>query len=122
RFLNWLVSGNEDVPLSFATATNNAGMITSAAASPAFRPADMPPLTGATAQSDLQANSHPWRLLVGARSSDEVSGYVAAPLMELAAPTSAVPGLSSSGSTPTTIGRYAWWIGDEGVKARVNLA
>ena len=47
--------------------------------------------------------------------------FVAAPLVPITVPTSIIPGLV--GSTPastTTIGHYAYWVGDEGVKARVN--
>jgi hypothetical protein len=37
------------------------------------------------------------------------------------APAAQVPGLSS-GTPDPRIGSYAWWVGDEGVKAKINLA
>jgi hypothetical protein len=42
---------------------------------------------------------------------------VAAPLVPINSAAGTVPGLN----TAAPIGRYAWWVGDEGAKARVNL-
>ena len=132
--LNWLVSGNEGV--SFTTAAN--GRV-SAPTAPRFTPdlavtglsaattADTPlsfpvsdPVTGEA--------STPGVLLVGAGSASDgtpagqIAGftadhYVISPAVSIQAPANSLPGIPSA----TTVGRYAWWIGDEGVKARVNL-
>lgn len=48
---------------------------------------------------------------VGSGSAAAADNYVAAPLVEISAVTA--PGAESQG-------RYAWWIGDEGVKAKFN--
>ncbi|MEZ0216949.1 MAG: hypothetical protein ACAH89_07435 [Rariglobus sp.] len=120
-FLNWLVSGNEQTPAPIAAAD---GQITSpaAAATPTFRPSQAPTaLTLSTKATDaLKINSQDAILLVGPTTAGNTAGaldrFVAAPLVSLQS--SNVPGL---GSAATTIGRYAYWVGDEGVKARYNL-
>jgi len=48
---------------------------------------------------------------VGAASPTAIQNYVTAPLVNIST--------TKAGSTKTT-GRYAWWIGDEGVKAKFN--
>ena len=89
------------------------------------------PKTAGTTDSVLRSNSQVSPLVTG--STNMVTGtlvtgdttlaptnrYVAAPLVNIAAPAGSVPGLGAT-ATPT-IGRYAWWVGDEGVKAKVNL-
>ncbi|CAM3048451.1 hypothetical protein [Rariglobus hedericola] len=123
-FLNWLVSGNE----ATAMQANANGSIASAAASPARKP-DQPVanLTNATAlSSTITIGGAPARLLVGpgtvgtaASGGLGEAGYVAAPLASIDVTANLVPGQSGGGTV--SIGRYAWWVGDEGVKARANL-
>jgi Tfp pilus assembly protein PilX len=48
---------------------------------------------------------------VGAASPTTIQNYVTAPLVAIST--------TKGGSTKTT-GRYAWWVGDEGVKAKFN--
>jgi hypothetical protein len=48
------------------------------------------------------------------------ANYVVAPVVDIAVPSAEVPG-SGTGAGNVTVGRYAWWVGDEGVKARVDL-
>jgi hypothetical protein len=55
--------------------------------------------------------------LVG-KNATGTANDVMAPLVNLT--TVGVPG--AAGATPTTIGRYAWWVGDQGVKAPVAVA
>ena len=134
RLLNWLVSGNETTAFNPAWSTGDvgsSGQITaqaSALASP-FKPSGaVANLTATTAATDTTLTitnaagtaQPPARLLVGANSvTSSVNGtqpidYVVAPAVDI---TATVPGLTGA----PTIGRYAWWVGDEGMKARVNL-
>lgn len=52
------------------------------------------------------------RKSVGESSSNTLPRYVAAPLVSITA---------AKGTTTQTVGRYGWWIGDEGVKAKINI-
>ena len=63
----------------------------------------------------LPDGSTPSVELVGLGSSS-ASEEVMAPLQAITS--SRVPGISGT----TTVGKYAWWVGDEGVKASVGLA
>lgn len=136
RLLNWLVSGNDTVdfdPIRGAGNVGPLGNIINAPASIPFLPeasvaglaVDTPATATDLTVTDASGNARPARLLVGGNSvvSALQSGvpvdYVVAPAMDIDTPGNQIPGLS--GSDPVTIGRYAWWVGDEGVKARVNL-
>ncbi|MET0262253.1 MAG: hypothetical protein ABW223_05100, partial [Rariglobus sp.] len=116
KLLNWLVSGNENTAFDVASASTVAadGHIVAAPPSITHTPASAVNLTTAKAMpiaADTQA------LLVGANSATAPADYVAAPLVPINAAAGTVPGLT----TAAPIGRYAWWVGDEGAKARVNL-
>ena len=116
--LNWLVSGNEKTAFNPSTAVDANGQIPRNLAPAAFDfiQTDAVALGGATALStDVTVKTAPARLLVGPGSASTASDYVAAPLVAVSA---TAPG---AGSSPVTIGNYAWWIGDENAKARVNL-
>jgi len=125
-FLNWLVSGNHTVstPAVEAIPASAAGRITSAASTPPRRPDQVVSnLSLASALSDnLTVGGAPARLLVGPNTvgPGEVARYVVAPLETFSVPSALVPGAGTSGP-PRPIGRYAYWIGDEGVKARFGL-
>jgi hypothetical protein len=120
--LRWLVSGNENTTAPTITA---AGQIATpaAAATMTFNPAqpitqqDGSALTATTgATSGLTINARPAALLLGAKTAGtNVNAYVAAPLVEITS--TQVAGLSGT----SRIGRYAWWVGDEGVKTKFNL-
>jgi hypothetical protein len=120
--LNWLISGNEQAPTPTVAAD---GQITSptVAATPTYRP-NLPVtnLTAASTATDttIRVNNRPAMLLVGPRTAGTnataPNRYVAAPLVDLAS--TIVPGLDG---TSVIVGRYAYWIGDEGVKAQYNL-
>jgi hypothetical protein len=118
--LNWLVSGNENATFS---ATNGAPPF-SGVSGVSFTPsAAVTSLgVGSGALSDLGTAAQPFRLLLGSKSAGtDVSRYVAAPLRSISTSASSLPGFSATDTSTKTIGRYAWWIGDEGVKARANL-
>jgi hypothetical protein len=141
RLLNWLVSGNEPAAFNPAWGTGDVGPkgeITrfpdpaSATAIP-FKPngevAGLTPTTPATSTTITIRNANnqpkPARLLVGENSvtsSVDASGrpidYVVAPTVDIEAPASQ---LGLGGNAPVPVGRYAWWVGDDGMKARVNL-
>lgn len=115
RLLNWLVSGNETA--TFIAATS--GQITTTGTGITFAPTDaVSNLTGKTSLSTditIKNASSFARLLVGPNTVTDTHDYVAAPLVPISAVS---PGL---GTTPAIIGNYAWWVGDEGTKARLNL-
>ena len=125
--LNWLVSGNEGTRFDPSSAADANGLIdrTKAPTAFVFTPAGAVSLTVApTALStDItitgSAGSQPARLLVGGNSANSASDYVAAPVVDIAVDPASVPG--AGGTNPITVGRYAWWVGDEGAKARINL-
>ena len=131
--LNWLISGNESITYTASTNAASFGQIDSTtvplSSTIPFKPTDAITVTGgiasATALSDITVGSanKPARLLVGpntVNSANAASDYVVAPLVDITTPEKNVPGLGS-GTTAATIGRYAYWVGDEGVKARVDL-
>jgi hypothetical protein len=142
RLLNWLVSGNENTafdPRKNSGDVGDRGQINrypdpADTASIPFRPAGtVSGLTTTTAAADTTVkitnaggSAQPARLLVGANSVTSTldsSGvpvdYVVAPAVDIKASPTVIPGFS--GNTDITVGRYAWWVGDEGTKARANL-
>jgi len=116
RLLNWLVSGNETSSFNPATDMGADGHIINAGSSISYAPTDaVANLSGATALSmNLTIKTAAARLLVGPQSVSTAGEYVAAPLVPISA---IAPGFTSS----VPIGGYAWWVGDEGAKARINL-
>lgn len=94
QLVQWLVSGNESLPNTITPANPNYGL---KADGTVVDPTLAVVLVGPKSVGNLTSNP---------------STYVSAPLV-------AIKGLRSSPSTIT--GRYAWWVGDEGVKAKINL-
>ena len=90
--VGWLISGNEN-----KSAANR------------LTPAS--PVAAVDGGGDVDTKSAV--ILAGKNTvgSSQIDDYVSAPLVEIED--------SGSGKTPT--GRHAWWIGDEGVKAKLNL-
>lgn len=120
--LHWLVSGNENGHTITAAADGHITAPT-AAAVVTFTPAQPVTLAdgsalsaSANATTDLRVNNLPATLLFGSNSvGANIGAFVAAPLVSITS--SETPGLAG----PARIGRYAWWVGDEGVKAKYNL-
>ncbi|WP_309386192.1 hypothetical protein [Cerasicoccus frondis] len=120
KLLSWLVSGNEGAPFNPATDIGADGEIINAPENTDFKflpdatisvPSDATAVSSDLQIIDSQGEAHDARLLVGPGSVSPLhpSDYVVAPLVDI--------GNAGSGLT----GRYAWWVGDEGMKARANL-
>ncbi|MBC2604410.1 hypothetical protein [Puniceicoccus vermicola] len=113
QLLTWLISGNGSVDFSVGAGADNFGQLLSTSAVP-FDPADSVVLGAAESRGssadDILVNGQPGRLLMGPGTVDRAEDYVVAPLVSLGG----TPGAESAG-------KFAWWIGDEGVKARFNL-
>ena len=108
---SWLVSGNESTA-TFSPEDQIANLTLAGVLSP----------SAATARFGTETAPH--RLLVGPGtvridSADTQSIDRAVVVPEIAIKSASVPGVAGS---DTTIGHYAWWVGDEGVKARANLS
>lgn len=96
----WLVSGNEITPLSVSQATS----LNRTAASPEVS------LTSAASPGRVQLVG------TGTASATLTNGAVVVPAVAIQA---TPPGLASG--TNVVVGRYAWWVGDQGVKASLAL-
>jgi hypothetical protein len=111
--LNWLVSGNEGVDYSLL---GNEGAVTAGTdtAAPTFiLGKGSSGFSGSNyTVNNKDGSSQVAALLVGPNSTSAESDYVLAPMVTIDA---------SSSSSGQGGGAYAWWVGDEGVKARVNL-
>ncbi|MDF3058958.1 MAG: hypothetical protein K0R17_3173 [Rariglobus sp.] len=124
KLLNWLVSGNENTSFSPATQVGASGNITTPPTQFQFTPngavaglsASVNAATDTITVADRTSAAKPARLLVGPNTvGNSIADYVVAPVREI---TAEAPGM---GTTPVPVGRYAWWVGDEGAKARMNL-
>jgi Tfp pilus assembly protein PilX len=101
---SWLVSGNENIGNTYKPTDAISGLTTAKTA----------------LDKILDAAGKPHRLLVkasaGVATAADLDRAVTAPEIEIRS--AETPGNSG---TDTPIGHYAWWVGDEGVKARANL-
>ncbi len=91
--IKWLISGNEAAPNNFTPASSIASVSGSG-------------VVADSAKAVILAGSN----TIGPPSAGRIESYVAAPLVEILTTQQGV----------TNRGRYAWWIGDEGTKARIN--
>lgn len=124
-FRTWLVSANENLPNAGAPATDvvpNFGPTNARQQQPPGTSTWEAITTLATPQHRFRFNDGldtPAALLVGGVTAGALTGsqtrYVLAPLIDLTSP---APG--GVGGNVTT-GRYAWWVGDEGIKASISL-
>ena len=126
--LQWLVSGNHatafDPDTSVSDAEASFGRIAVTPPPPRFMPAQAVAglIPGMSWTDSVTIGGEDAVLLVGAGTagSADAGGYVAAPLVDFRVAPAHVPGLGPSGAD-VRLGRYAYWIGDEGVKARLNV-
>ena len=134
--INWLVSGNEGTTFTPSTTGSSFGQITTpppasgagsitttpdTASLPALIKPTSPEEAAATAISTLANN---YKLLVGYNTlgtSATTADYVVAPLQGIQVQEKNLAGFDPSSTTLKTIGNYAYWVGDEGVKAKVSL-
>lgn len=127
--LQWLVSGNQGTNFnpdtSVSVAEASFGRIDVAPDAPIFLPSQAVDglSVGMSWADTVTVGDADAVLLVGAGTTGnaDTSGYVAAPLVDINVSPATVPGLDPSGDD-VRLGRYAYWIGDEGVKARLNVA
>lgn len=94
--LTWLVSGNEFAAPATGTDQPAALAVTPASAPPAARAIDL--------------------VARGTTNTTSRAQFVSVPLQDLRA-----RGLPGAPNADATYGRYAWWVGDEGVKAPVAV-
>lgn len=117
--LNWLVSGNENTPLSPPSDIAADGHVTlGTPPTIVHKPGDTAQLASIPVSPTIADTSV---LLVGPNSVSAIFDRVSAPLVPIESAESALPGFAATGSNLVTVGRYAWWVGDENTKARVNL-
>jgi hypothetical protein len=115
--LNWLVSGNAGQDFTASTSAADFGRITNAPGNLPYKPDAAVNVSGgslssATATSDITIDGSEARLLVGPGSSgaaNPVTDFVVAPLVDI-----------EGDGTNGVAGGYAYWIGDEGAKAKFN--
>lgn len=119
RLLSWLVSGNESIPFNPTTDVGTSGQIINPPLEediPFLPNTPVNQLADTTAVTEtnltiynVDNEERDARILLGRGATTDSENYVAAPLVEL------------HNSDGVTTGGYAWWVGDEGVKARANL-
>lgn len=113
--LSWLVSGNESGNFEFSKANGDFGRIVSPPTAIPFTPTDtVSNIAGASANSiNLTIKGNKAALLVGPNSAGPYDParkqYVAAPIV------------ATKDDSDKINGGYAYWVSDEGTKARINL-
>jgi Tfp pilus assembly protein PilV len=118
--LNWLVSGNERTAFNPLIDVSPADGRVTRTSAPTIAHQPLAPVDLATT-SPTPGLTDTHTLLVGAQSVSSTSDRVSAPLVPISVPESALPGYDATSTEVKTVGRFAWWVGDENTKARVNL-
>ena len=119
QLLTWLVSGNEAASYTTLLTTPNFGRIDADGITPGplsatspFVPTSSNPAVQLVGPGTVGGGSSP--------TNAQKAQMVAALTVPLTAASNQIPGLPAT-TDPVTIGRYAYWVGDEGVKAKFNL-
>jgi hypothetical protein len=125
RLLNWLVSGSETSSFNPSWSSGDVGSKGQILATPTPSVDPTGTITGLTATTaatdtaltitNTSGTVIPARLLVGANSVTSSLDSSGIPVDYVVAPTVDVQ--ASDGS----LNRYAWWVSDDGMKARLNL-
>ena len=121
QLLNWLVSGNQSLAVP-ATGANTPTVVPNATVTGLA--------TTMSATTPVTINGTPAVLLVGpgstmpeaaaAAPAATIDRFVVAPLADITVKASLQPGFAAA-SPDQTIGHFAYWVGDEGVKAKVTV-
>ncbi|MBK1857639.1 hypothetical protein [Cerasicoccus arenae] len=119
KLLTWLVSGNapnnswpEFQPTGqLADPSVNVELSFTPDASISNLSQDSPANASDIQIQDANGANHPGRILVGGGAVHDLEDYVVAPMVTL-----------ESEPNDSMINSYAWWVSDENVKARANLA
>jgi Tfp pilus assembly protein PilX len=101
QLIQWLVSGNEHT-YTTTTAPNHAGILPSNA--------NVSVGANGNVSNPSRAVVLAGRNSVGDPGATTLPNYVAAPLVDI-----------KNTVANVNTGRYAWWVGDEGVKAKINV-
>jgi len=123
--VNWLVSGNENTPLIQAGQYGQmgTGSQTLPAQNTTFTPSQtvqqLNNLNVSPYSYNITINGQRAALLVGANTTgnNSIANYIIAPVVNIT-----VPQITTSGVSTANSGSYAFWVGDESVKAKYNLA
>lgn len=100
--LAWLVSGNEQNGVALTPAS-------------------------AVVDDPADSNDNVWLLRTAfgrsleADATNPVDGRIKLAKSAIKVAARDVPGMDASSTDPVRLGSYAWWVGDEGIKAKVNL-
>ncbi|MFA6286749.1 MAG: hypothetical protein WC661_05125 [Opitutaceae bacterium] len=121
QLLTWLVSGNQSLSVP-ATGANTPTAVPNAAVTGLA--------TTMSATSPVMIGGAPAVLLVGpgstmaetaaAAPASTVDRFVVAPLADITVKAGVLPGFSSA-SPDQVVGHFAYWVGDEGMKAKVTV-
>lgn len=101
--LNWLVSGNQGQTLTVA---NDGSVTVPSGGAMEYAPNAAVVING----SEATINNQSGAVLLGAGSVDQEADYVVAPIISI-----------NSATGGGQAGGYAFWVGDEGVKANIGL-
>lgn len=123
QLLNWLVSGNQNLSIPASTANTPPVQPGATVAGLAKTMSALTPVSVGDRDAILLVGPGSTMAESAATAPDSVvDNFVVAPLEDIQVPAGSLPGFSPGSTTLTTIGRFAYWVGDENIKAKVSLA